>query len=105
MQFMLLRCHRIPPENTLQLPTNFTQILICQSINEFPAMIKYGNRMLSSLHPMSDREATRWQHNRMYPQPTSLCECIIVIFDCVKIKCVIKAHIVSYALLNNFGQG
>ena len=38
---------------------------------------------------MSDREPTRWQHNRIYPQPISLCECMIVMCDCVKISCVI----------------
>ena len=28
---------------------------------------------------MSNREPTRWQHNRIYPQPISLCECMTVI--------------------------
>ena len=27
---------------------------------------------------MNDRELTRWQHNRIYPQPTSLCGCMNV---------------------------
>ena len=56
---------------------------------------------------MSDREPTRWQHNRIYPQPMSLCECMIVIHDCVNFLWVVikNARIVSYALLNNCGQG
>ena len=53
---------------------------------------------------MSDREPTRWQHYRIYPQPISLCESMILIDDCVKIKCVVlkNACIVSHALLNNW---
>ena len=54
---------------------------------------------------MSDRKPTRWQHNRIYPQPISICECMIVILlsnDHMRRK---NAHIVSCALLNNGGQG
>ena len=34
--------------------------------------------LVRDFSPMSDREPTRWQHNRIYPQP-SLCELMIVI--------------------------
>ena len=37
--------------------------------------IKYNdNECIFKLYAMSDREPTRWQHNRIYPQPISPCE-------------------------------
>ena len=64
-------------------------------------------KIILQVHIMSDQEPTRWLHNciHVYPQPISLCECMIVIYDSVNITCVIRMHayIVSRALLNNCG--
>ena len=46
---------------------------------------------------MSNREPTRWQHNRIYPQPISLCKSMIVKYDSVNITCIIITHTLYHA--------
>ena len=52
---------------------------------------------MHGVHLMRNQEATRWQHNHIYPQPISLCECTIVMYDCVKITCVVRMCVLYHA--------
>ena len=49
-----------------------------------------------AMRSMSDREPTRWQRNRIYPQTISLCECVILIYECVNITCVVRTQALYY---------
>ena len=48
--------------------------LSCDTPQGCHTSLSVNAKKYESHGPMNDREVTRWQHNRIYPQPISLCE-------------------------------
>ena len=54
-------------------------IIVCGIINHHMLLLKDHNIEIKKCHSnghddgMSDREPTRWQHNRIYPHPINPC--------------------------------